>query len=131
MTMFTSGATNPQNRSISKDQAILVFNSISAATSLTNIVVVDDDHNVGNILLGTDSTFNGTSATFTLQGSNDNVTYTTVFQDDNTTPMSFTPATSSTYCFLLKRILFKYYKVIYTKGDASAGVIVATYFGKI
>lgn len=115
-----------------QDQFVTIFNAISAtATVASETITVFDSIIQGSIMITTDSGFLGTTGTFVLQASNDNINYATVTQDDNTTAMSYTVSNgANSYVMQLKRILFKYYKVVYTKGDASAGIIVGNFIGK-
>lgn len=101
--------------------------NVTATSAASNVA---DGVKIGSIEVETDSNYNGTTGTVVLQGSNDNVKYATVKQDDNTTDMSFTIATNSTYTWYLKAVLFKYYQIVYTKGDASAGTFTANFIGK-
>lgn len=115
-----------------KDQMGIMLNAVPANADLTsNYLTMDDGVLIGSIEVTTSATFNGTTSTVTLQGSNDNVTFATVLQDDLTTSMAFTlNAASSTYTWYLKAVLFKYYKIVYAKGDASAGSVSANFIGK-
>ena len=122
--------TDNVRKSPTKDQVITLFNTQPMSATISQIAVVDDTVYQGSILCTTDSTFNGSTSTLTIYISNDNVTYAQGYADDDVTPLTFTLAASSTYSFPLKRILFKYYKLTYTVGNASAGVLNATYVGK-
>ncbi len=127
----SNSITKTNKLPITSNQEVVLFNSAPAATSASNIVVVDNGVLIGSIQIATDSAYNGTTATMALQGSNDNVSYGAILQDDNSTAMSFTlGAASSTYTFILKAVCYKYYKVVYTKGDASAGVLTVNFIGK-
>lgn len=115
----------------SGDYYSTMFNAAPGGTTATsNVSIVDDGVKIGSIEIVTNAAYNGTTGTAVLQGSNDNVTYATVKQDDNSTDMSFTLATASTYTWYLKAVLFKYYKVVYTKGDATLGTITVNMIGK-
>ena len=114
-----------------QDQYCTLLNLQDAGTSLSPSLTIKNGVKYGSIVITTSSTYNGTTGTIALQGSNDNSNFQAVLQDDNATAMSFTPAASSTYTFLLKAVLFKYYKLVYTKGDASAGTITSNFIGKI
>lgn len=130
------GSSSPDTRSIVKalqkeDYYITLMNAESAAVSnnfSTPFLPGGLIH--GNIQASTSSTFVGTTATLALQASNDGTTWSTVYQDDGTTPVSFTLAASSIYNALLKRLLYRSYRLVYTKGDASAGTITATFLAK-
>lgn len=100
-----------------------------ANASLSVVIKPDQGSKQGSMHFITDSSYNGTTGTIALLGSNDNSNFTTVYEDDDTTAMSFTLAASSQYVFQIKRRLFKYYKVVYTKGDASAGTITGDFVG--
>lgn len=115
-----------------QDDSATIFNAADAATTATSgTITIASGVNIGSIAIVTNSAFNGTTSTMALQGSNDNSNWAQVLQDDNATSMSFTlAAASSTYTFLLKAIFFKFYRLVYTKGDASAGTITANYTGK-
>src|ERR1035437_2567883 len=107
----------------------LVTGGVSATT--TNYSFTPKSNYIqGNIVAVTDSTFNGTTTTLSLKGSNDGVTFVQVYADDDITALTYTLSTNSTYAFLLKRILFKHYKLIYTTGDATLGTYSATVFTK-
>ncbi len=105
--------------------------SVPGGTTVTSAAsIVADGVKIGSIEIVTNSAYDGTTGTAVLQGSNDNVTYATVKQDDNTTDMSFTLATASTYTWYLKAVLFKYYKIVYTKGNTNTGTVTANMIGK-
>lgn len=113
------------------DEIFFMINSAPADTSANfDTPSLSDGLIHGNIQTITSSTFNGTTSTLALQGSNTGTNWSTIYQDDGTTAVSFTLATNSTYNVLLKRILYKYYRFVYTKGNASAGTITSTFVGK-
>ncbi len=115
----------------SADYFCTMFNSATGGTTANSTTAtVADGVKCGSIQIVTDSAYNGTSGTAVLQASNDNVNFATVKQDDNTTDMSFTLATASIYSWYLKAVLFKFYRISYTKGDASTGTITANFVGK-
>ena len=113
------------------DQLYTIFNAIPGGASLTSpAMIVDNGVKIGSIEIVTPSAYNGTTGTAVLQGTNDGVNWAGVLQDDNVTAMSFTLATNSTYTWYLKAVLFKYYRIVFTHGDASAGTVSATFVGK-
>lgn len=127
--------TPEQLRVVLSDDKIYIFNAESAipsgATTTSSPAALQDGIKIGSILNSTSSTYVGTTATIALYGSNDNITYAAVMQDDNVTPCSFTlAAASSTYTWELKAAVFKYYRILYTKGDASVGTITSILAGK-
>lgn len=116
--------------SIDKDQIVTLFRSKNMDATVSEIIVPDDSVYQASIIAHTDSTFNGTTSTLSLKVSNDNINYAQAYADDDTTPLTFTLSASSNYSFLLKKVLFRYYKLTYTIGDASAGILDATFIGK-
>lgn len=115
-----------------QDQFETIFNDTSAAATVDS-QVINTQNNIlqGSIQLVTNSAFNGTTSTIALKGSNDNSNWSTVYQDDNVTPATFTMSSGANdYTFSLKRILYRFYKVVYTKGDAAAGTLTANFIGK-
>lgn len=108
-----------------------MLGGIVGGTSVTSKVsTVTDGVKIGSIEVVTNSAYDGTSGTVTLQESNDNITFSTVKQDDNTTDMSFTIATNSTYKWYLKAVLAKFYQIVYAHGDATVGTVTANFVGK-
>jgi hypothetical protein len=115
----------------SGDYSCTMFNAAAGGTTANSTTAtIADGVKIGSIEIVTNSAYNGTTGTAVLQGSNDNTTFATVKQDDNTTDMSFTLAVSSTYTWYLKAVLFKFYRIVYTKGDATLGTITANLVGK-
>lgn len=115
----------------SGDYYSTMFSSAAGGTTATSPTsTVSDGVKIGSIEIVTNSAYNGTTGTAVLKGSNDNTNFATVKQDDNTTDMSFTLATNSTYTWYLKAVLFKYYQIVYTKGDATLGTVSANFIGK-
>lgn len=113
------------------DYYCTMFNAAAGGTTANSTTAtVADGVKIGSIEIVTNSAYNGTTGTAVLQGSNDNSTFATVKQDDNTTDMSFTLATNSTYTWYLKAVLFKFYRIVYTKGDATLGTVTANLVGK-
>lgn len=114
-----------------EDQYIDLMSVVTAAASSNNDTpLLADGLSHGNIQITTSAAFNGTTSTIALQGSNDAVTWSTAYQDDNVTPVSFTPAAASTYNVLLKKIMYRYYRLVYTVGDATLGTVSAIFVGK-
>ncbi|MCC7514534.1 MAG: hypothetical protein IT212_07560 [Bacteroidia bacterium] len=108
-----------------------MLNGVAGDTTVTSgVSTIPNGVKIGSIEIVTNSAYNGTTGTATLQGSNDNSTFATVKQDDNSTDMEFTLATASTYTWYLKAVLFKYYRIAYAKGNASAGTVTANMVGK-
>lgn len=130
MPTTSNTVVNTNKLPITKDQELIVFNAIPSATSISNIIVGESGVAFGSITNYTSSNFDGTTSTLALQGSNDNIIYGAVLQDDNTTAMSFTLAVSGTYTFILKALEYKYYKLVYTKEDATAGTLTSKFVGK-
>lgn len=107
-----------------------MFNAAAGGTTANSTTAtIADGVKIGSIEIVTSAAYNGTTGTAVLQD-NDNTTFATVKQDDNTTDMSFTLAVSSTYTWYLKAVLFKFYRIVYTKGDATLGTITANLVGK-
>lgn len=111
------------------DQNKTLMNGTSLATTANFDFTIEDGVERGSIHIVTDSDFNGTTSTLALQASNDNSNWAIVYQDDNVTAMSFTLAASSNYSFLLKGVFYQFYRLVYTKGNASAGTAVANFRG--
>lgn len=108
-----------------------MFAGVAGGTTVTsNASIVADGVKTGSIDIVTNSAYNGTTGTAVLQQSNDNTNWAGVLQDDNVTACSFTLATASTYTWQLKAVLFKYYRIVYTKGDATLGTVTANFIGK-
>lgn len=108
----------------SGDYYCTMFNAAAGGTTANSITAtVADGVKYGSITIITSSAYNGTTGTAVLQGSNDNSTFQGVLQDDNTTAMSFTLATNSTYLWELKIVAFKFYRIVYTKGDSTLGTL--------
>lgn len=113
------------------DQYNTLLNAVTAATSVSPSFTVQDGVDSGSIQITTSSTFNGSTSTAVLKGSNDNSNFTQVYQSDGTTAMSFTLAAASTnYSWLMGRVLYKFYQLVYTKGDATLGTVTANFIGK-
>lgn len=114
----------------SGDQFGTLMNAHSATVSSNFTWQVQDGVDSGSVHAIVSSTFVGTTATLALLGSNDNTNFGTVFQNDGITPVSFTLAASDNKFIDMQRVLYKYYRLVYTAGDASAGTITANYIGK-
>lgn len=108
----------------------VIKSGTTAATTANFDLNIKDGIKQGSIHIVTDSSFNGTTGTLALKGSNDGENFVTLYADDGTTPLSFTLAVSSQYVFELKRLLYTKYRLVYTKGDASAGSLKANFNGK-
>jgi len=116
---------------VANAQAKTIMNDVTAATSLTVAFETPQTATTGSIQNTTSGAFDGTTSTLALQGSNDNVNWSTVFQDDNVTPLSFTlSAGNNSYVWVNKAQVFRYYRVVYTKGDATAGTIKSVIMSK-
>ncbi len=114
-----------------QDQYQTILNAVLGNTSVTTSFSINDGVKQGSIMITTSSAYNGTTGTAVLNGSNDNTNFQAVLQDDNSTAMSFTLTVSQNSTFLLKRVLYKYYQLVYTKGNASAGTLTVNFIGKI
>lgn len=125
---------NLYNLKNNKDQKAWVMNNVTVAsvtTSQTYVVELEDGVESGVIQITTDAAYDGTTGTLALYGSADGVNYGIVYQDDNTTPMSFTPAAgANSLSWLIKRTMYGWYRILYTKGDGTVGVIIARFIGK-
>ena len=109
-------------------QSATLLTAVTATTSITGVITTAPRVQIMNIQTYTNSAYSGTTATVALKGSNDGVSWATLYADDNTTALSFTiTAASTSYDWLVKAAMYKYYLVIYTKGNASAGTITTTY----
>lgn len=109
------------------------FKTIMAApggTTANFSWTIQDGVKIGSICISTNSAYDGTTGTAVLQACNDNTNWAGVLQDDNSTAMSFTLATASTYTWELKSVSRKYYRIVYTKGNATDGTITADFIGK-
>ena len=115
---------------MARNQEVSLMSAQSAAASVTQIVVLNNGIQQGCIMASTDSTYNGTTGTFNIKASNDNVNYTQVYADDDVTALSVTLAASSNYSFLVKKSLYKYYALIYINGDATIGILTANFIGQ-
>lgn len=81
---------------------------------------------IGSVQVSTSTTFIGSTGTVTLQASNDNSVWSQVYADDNTTALSFTLSNGfNIYDWLIKNMFYKYYRILYTPGNASAGTVKA------
>lgn len=77
---------------------------------------------VGSVQVTTNSSFDGTTSTVALEASNDGVDWFTVYQDDNTTAMQYTlSAGNNNYIWILKIVGFRFYRINYSKGNATTG----------
>ncbi len=115
-----------------QDQYTTVLNGASAASSISPSFRIEDGVKQGSVMVTTSSTYNGTTGTIALKGSNDNSNFQTVLQNDGTTPMSITMATgANNNTFEIERVLYKYYQIVYTKGDATLGTLTGNFNGKI
>ncbi len=120
-----------QLRTVLSDLVWPMLNAVPGGTTVTSDALsMSDGVKFGSIVIATDASYNGTTGTAVLQGSNDGASWPGVLQDDNTTAMSFTLATASTYTWQLKTVLFRFYRIVYTHGDASAGTVTANFVGK-
>ena len=107
-------------------QTSIIMNSVGANTSGNFSMQMANGRRVGSIQIYTNSAFNGSTGTAALQGSNDGTNWATVYADDNVTALSFTLATGENhYAWVLKTIAFNQYRIVYTKGNASAGTVKA------
>lgn len=108
----------------SGDQFGTPMNGHSALVSSSFSWMAQDGASFGSIHAVPSAAYVGTTATLSLKGSNDNVNFGTVFQDDGITPVSFTFTTAlENKMTEINRILYKYYQLDYDAGDASAGTI--------
>lgn len=112
------------------DQFATLMNAHSALTTSNFTWPIHDNVDMGSVHIFVSASFVGTTATLALQGSNDNTNFGTVFQNDGTTPVSFTLAASDNKFVDMQRVLYKYYRLVYTAGNASAGTITANFIGK-
>ena len=112
-----------------KDFVLSLMNSHIADTSVNHTFEVPSDVTAGSIYITIDSTYNGTTGTIALNGSNDGTNFALLLSDDESQNMQFTLAASDHDIFQIKRRLFKYYRLVYTKGDATLGNISATFVG--
>ena len=117
-----------------QDDQFTFFNGAAGGTNANSgMLTVAAGVKSGSIMISTNSAYDGTTGTVVLQGSNDGgTTWAGVLQDDNATAMSFTLAAgANTDTFQLKRVLFKFYRLVYTAGNATLGTVTANYVGKI
>src|ERR1035437_5532184 len=112
------------------DQTEVVATSVASTVAISFPFLIKSGYTQGSVVSVTDSTFNGTTSTLSLKGSIDGITYVQVDMDDDVTALTSTLATNSTHTFLLKKVLFKYYKLVYVVGDATLGTFSATVFSK-
>lgn len=110
---------------LSQAQTYRAMNDADATVAANYIVIVTNQRTVGSIQIFTNSAFDGTTSTTALEGSNDGgIVWSTVFEDDNVTPLSFTlSAGANSFVWIFKTIAFNKYRIVYTVGDATAGTI--------
>ncbi len=112
-------------------QQIQFMNAVTATVTATYLVVpVTSSVNgtSGSVQIKTSSTFNGTTSTVALNGSLDGIAWFPVLQNDGVTAMSYTLTASFNKPFNLVTIQYRLYEIIYTKGDATAGTVSATWY---
>jgi hypothetical protein len=112
-------------------QQIQFMSAVTATVTATYPVVsVTSSVNgsAGSVQIKTNSAFNGTTSTAALNGSNDGVIWFPVLQSDGVTAMSYTLTASFNKPFNLVTIQYRLYEIIYTKGDATAGTVSATWY---
>lgn len=114
----------------SGDQFVTLMDGYIHSTSANFTWTIQDGVKIGSIHIHVSSTFVGTTATILLLGSNDGSNFGTVYRLDETTPVSFTLAANDNKIAELLRVSLKYYRLVYDKGDASAGTIDANFIGK-
>lgn len=112
------------------DQTEVLTTDAVSTTAVSLPFLIKSGYGSGSVVAVTTSAFNGTTSTLSLKGSIDGITYVQVYMDDDVTALTSTLATNSTYTFLLKKVLFKYYKLVYVVGDATLGTFSATTFSK-
>lgn len=101
--------------------------SAADATTSANFTFTPGSGKTGSIHIITSSTFSGTTGTIALQGSNDGSTWATVYANDGTTALSFTlTAASTSYVWELENVMYLSYRLVYTKGNTTAGTITTT-----
>lgn len=113
------------------DQEGSLWGYSDGASPIENEVACESGDKIGSIVISTNGDYNGTTGTIELLGSNDNDVYTPVLQDDNVTPMAFTlngPLDFRT--FVLKAVVYKYYRVSYLPGDTTNGGVSAVFVFK-
>lgn len=111
----------------SSAQTSTLLAAVTASTSITGVVTTAPRVQIMNIQTYTSSAFDGSTSTLTLKGSNDGVSWSTLYADDNTTALSFTMAAGARqYDWIVKAAVYKYYLVTYTKGNATAGTLSTT-----
>ena len=121
---------NSIQKSLNKrDFAITVFSSYTTDASRTEHIDIPSNVIEGSIYATTDSTYNGTTGTLALQASNDGVNYSILKTDDEAANISFTLAASDHNIIQIKRRLFRFYRLVFTVGNATAGVLNATFVG--
>ncbi len=114
-----------------QDQYQTLLDAAAGGTSVSPKFAVSEGVKQGSIMITTSSAYDGTTGTIALQGSNDDINYQAVLQDDNVTAISATLLVSQNTSFLLKLVLYKFYKLVYTKGNAGAGTVTANFNGKV
>lgn len=108
-------------------QTTTLLSAVTATTSITGVITTNQRVQIISIQTYTSSTYAGTTATMTLKGSNDGINWSTMYADDNVTALSCTLTTGVSTCdWIIKSAVYKYYLVIYTKGNASAGTVTTT-----
>ncbi len=110
--------------SIGYSQRTTMVTSASSATVTANFDITPTNGTIGSLQTITSSNFAGTTGTIALQGSNDGTNFTRVYANDGVTALSQTLiAASTSYVWELQRVLYQTYRIVYTKGNASAGSI--------
>lgn len=115
-------------------QNIAFMNGIASTASGTYSVVVTGK--VGHIMVSTNAAFNGSTTTDSLKVGSVNpltgtITWALAYQNDGVTPCIIThSAGANIYTWQLQNALYHYYKIVYTKGNATLGTVtsVATIF---
>ncbi len=109
-----------------KGQEITLMNNVASTATGNYSTHLATGRLIGSVQISTNDSFNGSTTTAALQASNDDITWSTVFADDNTTPLSFTlSAGSNSYVWLIKATMFQHYRIVYTKGNATLGTVKA------
>lgn len=107
----------------------VMMDAVSATVTATYDAGITNTKKIGVIVISTPASFNGTTSTAVLSGgvrnSSGTITWASVYQDDNITACSFTLATNSQYAWIIRATVFDYYRITYTKGDATAGTVTA------
>lgn len=106
-------------------QTTVLMNNV-AATATGNYKGQAYQAEVGSIQISTSAAFNGSTTTAAIQCSNDGTIWSTLYADDNVTPVTFTlTAGENSYICLMKAAGFEFYRIVYTKGNATLGTVKA------